>query len=60
LQRFAVDGMCFGNLYANNERMKKLKKLLEQISTGDLKKLGLHGIFSGKYQMAVIILKHKL
>jgi hypothetical protein len=39
--------------------MKNLKRLFEQISTGNLNKLGLLGILSGKYQMAVIILKRK-
>jgi len=37
--------------------MKKLKQILEQISTGVKNKLGLPGILSGNYQMAVIYLK---
>ena len=37
--------------------MKNLKEILERISTGVKNKLGLPGIFSGNYQMAVIYLK---
>jgi hypothetical protein len=37
--------------------MKNLKQILERISTGVKNKLGLNGIFSGNYQMAVIYLK---
>jgi hypothetical protein len=37
--------------------MKKLKEILEKLSTGVKNKLGLDGIFSGTYQMAVIYLK---
>jgi len=37
--------------------MEKIKQLLEQLSTGIKNKLGLDGISSGNYQMAVIYLK---
>jgi hypothetical protein len=40
--------------------MKKLKEILNQIATGIKNKLGLDGSFAGNYQMAVIILKHKI
>jgi len=39
--------------------MKKIKQIFEQISTGNLNKLGLLGILSGKYQLAVLIIKNK-
>lgn len=39
--------------------MKKLKDILDQITTGIKNKLGLDGSFAGNYQMAVILLKHK-
>ena len=39
--------------------MKKLKDILDQMTTGIKNKLGLDGSFAGNYQMAVILLKHK-
>jgi hypothetical protein len=42
---------------AKGKSMKKLKQILEKIFTGGINKLGLPGIFSGNYQMAVIYLK---
>jgi hypothetical protein len=39
--------------------MKKLKQILERIFTGVKNKLGPHGILSGNYQMAVLIIKNK-
>ena len=40
--------------------MKKLKEILNQITIGIKNKFGLDGSFAGNYQMAVIILKHKI
>jgi len=40
--------------------MKKIEEILNQITTGIKNKLGLDGSFAGNYQMAVIILKHKI
>jgi len=40
--------------------MKTLMQILEKISTGISNNLGRSGIFSGKYQMALIPLKSKL
>ncbi len=57
---FEMMACALKNYMAKGESMKKLKQILERISTGIKNKLGLHGIFSGNYQMAVIYLKKEL
>jgi hypothetical protein len=49
--------MCFEKMMSKRTTMNKLKQILEKLSTGVKNKLGLDGIFSGTYQMAVIYLK---
>jgi len=49
---------CALKIYrANEQHMKRLKEILDQIATGIKHKLGLYGSFAGSYQMAVIYLK---
>jgi hypothetical protein len=49
--------MCFEKVKSKELTMEKLKQILEKLSTGFKNKLGLDGIFSGNYQMAIIYLK---
>jgi len=51
---------CALKIYRQNGgRMKKLKQLFDQITTGNLNKLGLLGILPGKYQLAPLTIKNK-